>query len=179
VTAGYLNNYGGPTTTDGYLYWTEELASLLAADVTLDPDAVDLISFDTGQSSAAYVSRVALRIDDQWFVSADFDNPAGTSAFTHSGGSGTWQTNVLNFGAAEWAALAFEPGTTLLMGTTEVSLPAGRITAFGIYQDAFTHYVNARFDNFTILGTLKVPEPGSLVLLGLGGLGLLLWRRRG
>ena len=173
VTAGYLNNHGGPTTTDGYLYWTEELASVLPAAVYLDPDRVDLISFDARQNSASYVTRVALQIDDQWFVSADFDNPAGTSAFTHSAGSGTWQTNVLDMDTAEWAALTFDPDSTLSIGTTEVWLPGGRITAFGIYQDTHVSTTNARFDNFTILGTLSVPEPGSLALLGLGVLGLL------
>ena len=178
ATAGYLNNYGGPTTSDGYLYWTEELASVLAPAVFLEPDGVDLISFDSRMNSASYVSRVALKIDDAWFVSADFDNPTGTSAFTHTAGSGAWQTNVLDFDTAEWTTLTFDPGNTLLKGTTEFSLPDGRITAFGIYQDTHVSTTNARFDNFTIVGTLSVPEPATLALLGLGVLGLLPAARR-
>lgn len=181
ATAGYLNNYGGPTTSDGYLYWTEELPGLLLPSVSLDPDGVDLITFDTRMNSTSYVSRVALQIEDEWFVSADFDNPAGTSAFTHTVGGSAWQTNVLDFDTAEWAALTFDPGNTLLMGTTEVFLPNdGRITAFGIFQDTHTRTQNARFDNFTILGTV-VPEPGSAtVLLVLCMFGLLpaIGRRR-
>lgn len=154
---------------------------MLPPAVYLDPARVDLISFDTRHSLSSYVSRVALRIGDEWFVSADFDNPAGAIAFTHAAGTNTWQTNVLEFDTAEWTALEFVPGSTLSMGTTKVVLPGGAITAFGIYLDAFTQTSNARFDNFTVLGALSVPEPGALALLGLGAVGtvpLVLRRRR-
>ena len=181
VTMGYLNNYGGATTTEGYVYWTEEF-TIAATSLLLMPDHLDLITFDTRHNSTGYSNRVVLRLDvdgtpddtsdDEWIAST------GDGVFTHSAGSGAWETHVLDIALAEWLELTFDPADTLELGTQAASLPNASITAFGIYQDVFTNHQNARYDNFTIIGQGVIPEPATLSLLGLGALALLRRRRR-
>lgn len=78
---------------------------------------------------------------------------------------------VLDTQGAAWTAEWFINGGSV-RSETLASNPTG-ITHVGLGRESGT---SASFDNFSLT---VVPEPGSLALMGLGGLCLLKRRRRG
>ena len=160
LAKGYIYSKNDILITKDVLYWTDEYG-----EVSTD-DLVDVIFYSNNQNAGDDL-RVALQIKDasdvkSWYVS--------TTTFS----STVWQENTLDVSEATWNALTFTPGTVLSRGTGTVELGSGTVTAFGVYTDC--KYETQRIDSFTITA---VPEPSTLVLLGLGGLcGLIALLRR-
>ncbi len=146
---GYLWQGTGPSGAPQIL-WTDEY--------TVDRRDVTEITWWQQNSDDSPI-RVALEIGGDWFASSEDFGGAGTLV------------RSLDFGAAEWRSLAFEPNVSLALGGP-TTLPLGDITAFGWFTESRTHTL--RLDSFEIRG---VPEPGTLMLLAAGALALL-WRRR-
>jgi hypothetical protein len=137
--------------------------------------------------------RLALQIGGAWYVSSQ--SFANTASVTGGGNFGTlaagaggaeFMSLIYDSAAANWLTLDFTgsynhlDGTTttsgaLALGSAAESDLSGMITGFGLYRNATGQ--NARWDSFQIEGIL-IPEPSSLALFGLGGLGVLLFRRR-
>lgn len=68
-------------------------------------------------------------------------------------------------------------GTLSGTGTAGLALNALRIGNGG--SDGLGHYGDINLDNLTVdISPVPVPEPASMALFGLGGLGVALWRRR-
>ncbi len=160
IAIGYLVAHPGSGSYNGdpVLHWTDEY--------TIDRGYWDVYDVQWRQrnQSAADATQVAVRIDDDWFVSEQsFSNPA----------SDTWAFMRLNFGRASWLELDFEPGSLLALGSPVSLLPSGDITAFGLF---INNAVNThRIDSFTISA---VPEPHSAAILAIAVLGFALGRPR-
>lgn len=153
------------------LVWTDEFSAITLSNYsTLD------VSFahraDTGVAFRAAV-RINDGVNDTWYASNILAN--GT-------GSGTvWTVSTANVLGAQWSSFAFSgtqttsnPGPFDATGSFDGALPAGTITAAGIYYQ-MPNGGNARYDSFLIQGTL-IPEPASLAFLAAAP--LLLGRRR-
>lgn len=85
--------------------------------------------------------RVALKIDDNWYVAGQRFN---------SSGAGVWTYAALGIHNISWESLTFTPGSSLAIGGA-TSLPvSGTITAFGVYDDVADGTV--RFAYFHIDG---------------------------
>jgi len=159
-----------------YLYWTQEY--------TIDSaDQIKQLAWHQRNDLDTDLYQVALRLDtgtlgnssdDTWYVSADtFTNLTAAGTYTNSA-SEQWYINEFSPQGAFWQVLDFRVNTALeiLPGTT--SLPSGiPVTAFGLYSLSVND--DERYDNFQIQ---LIPEPATLVLLGLGAIGLLLFRKR-
>ena len=170
VTMGYLNNYTGVTDYN-YLYWTEEMV-----DNRLDVSWLTLVMIDFRLKSSHTVHLV-MRVDtngtpsdisnDAWFVSDDFDNDSGLSAIGVAGSvSAVWHRHEFDFVGLEWTTLDFTPGSTLEVGTSEVSLPvSGAVTGFGLLDDAFNYQSQFRVDNFTIYAHRVLPPKGTVIIV--------------
>lgn len=170
---GYV--YRSATGMDS-LYWTDEHTIGDVEDVTM-------VRWHQRNSSDNDEFQVALRLDtgtpgdtsdDQWFASIEtFTNLTALEHYTN-GQPTVWRLNRLLMDGAEWQSLDFVLNTSLELVPGVVPLPTGvAVTAFGLYTPNVGDA--QRFDNFELLG---VPEPSSLLLLVLGGLALLVARRR-
>ncbi|MDY0167705.1 MAG: PEP-CTERM sorting domain-containing protein [Thermoguttaceae bacterium] len=167
VNAGTAENvaagYGAKSTSGIGMAWTDEWT----IDRTLHE--ITSISFYSRDNSADDTYRIAIRIGEtepewEWFASE--------TTFSHAGG-GSGMVNairhVLPFStdAAQWRDLTFTPGTELSLATTSRTdaLPAGKVTALGLYME-MDGARTMRFDTYEV----RVPEPGTLLLLAFGGL---------
>jgi len=159
----------GKKKIDEGIIWTDEQ--------TLDrtsPGEIDTVAFDVNANNADETAyHLAMEIGSQWYV-----RKTGVSADNKK----TWESKSVSFttSAADWAELDFTPESALSFGSDLTSdLPAGDITAFGLYLDMNTGGDGSngtmRVDNFTIS---QVPEPATMSLLAIGGLGVLIRRRK-
>jgi hypothetical protein len=161
---------GGGELDDGIL-WTDEQ--------TLDrtsPGEIDSFAFDVNTNASGDTAyHPAIQIGSAWYVMK-----TGASATDDK----TWESKSLSFStaAADWANLDFTPDSVLAIGSDLTSdLPSGEIVAFGLYLDMNTsgsgsmQHGTMRVDNFTVN---QVPEPATMSLLAIGGLGVLIRRRK-
>ena len=172
TTNGYVFQ---PTAGTDYLYWTDEYSIGNVNDI-------EMVRWYQRNSASSDIFRVALRLDagiegdpadDQWFVSSDeFTNETGVGIFTNSQPN-VWYLNELSVHGALWYGLDFSEDSTLeLASGSEGNLPSGlAVTAFGLYSPNVSN--SQRFDDFEI----RIPEPGTFVLLVLGVIGIV-WRRQ-
>ncbi len=140
--------------------WTIDITFMATADgVTLED-----LTFDYQFTSGGGVNQVAAHPDSGIFDVSILDGSLATLSTVQIGPLGT-------------ADVASNIGTGIVADFADVALTNG-----STYTLRFTASSNASsgnnvaVDNFSLNGT--VPEPGSLALLGLGGLAMLR-RRRG
>ncbi len=136
------------------------------------------INFYLGNGNVAVTGQVALQVAGTWYVSnTTFTTAAMTGgSFTSSAEFKTLTTDNTTL----WIPLTFTTGVgqTFSLGTA-TTLSSGSVDGWGLYFDNQLGSVsggsNGRFDTFEVNA---VPEPGAFVLLAMGGLTLLVARRR-
>ena len=156
-----------PTPPNRVLMWTNEYL------VDRELNSITSIQYQQGNSANADATRVAIRIDSNWYVS--------TTETRNTGYENAFANNALNVtlpfstAASAWSNLTLNPGTSLAIGLALSNpLPTGNITAFGLYTDSVTRTV--RFDTFTINAN-PIPEPTAFAALSAAVL-VVLRRRR-
>ncbi|MFP4140257.1 MAG: PEP-CTERM sorting domain-containing protein [Planctomycetota bacterium] len=138
------------------IYW--QSTSDGSAEFTLD--AADGYTVDYSHIAFKIDSEIATD-DDEWYVSSDiFGEIAAGDITTDVDGNGNWTLADVDLS-----------GESQLKGVDEVTFTIG-------FRDAATGtYSNVRIDKIQVEGTV-VPEPATMALLGLGGLGMLIRRKR-
>jgi len=173
---GLLFTSGGTAATMNWIAYTTGYT----VDTTANP--IQDISIYAGSANNAISGipgfRIAVQIGGNWYASvAVLANTVAVSSIANFPTGAQKVTFNWTTAASAWDSLNFTPGTTLALGSTLVSdLPAGNITAFGLYSDTVTGTGGAtrRVDTFQID---PVPEPSSVVLV-LSGVGMLMGLRR-
>jgi len=150
---GYFSLWG-PSNVRA-IYWTEEYQSLSSAQLTG-------ASFMSKNGATADLMRVALRIDDDWFVS---------SQTLTQNTANVWENKTLSISGTTWRSLSFSPGSLGAPGSV-VPLASGVVTGFGVYSDNKSSA--QRIDSFTLM----IPEPSMLLVFTLAAVPALLYRRR-
>lgn len=154
----FLNGTGAP-----YINFTDEY--------TIDRSSVDYsalrFQLDTNGDTGNPL-RFVVRIGGDWYAT----QAASGLVAGGWGPSNTDNRYTVDFSTASWAALTFDPGDTLALGSATTLPGSGDIDAFGFFSDAKTG--SSRFDDYHIE---IVPEPGSMTLASLGTL-MLLRRKR-
>jgi len=151
------------------VYITQEYQTFNVADLSS-------VSFWQGSSYDAAGGpnagvRVVLEIGGLWYASTQ-----SNQQFIAGGGAGFSTQAVqktLTLAGSTWESLTFTSGQAISVGLAATLPASGAITGFGIFAN--TPPANIRFDNFTLTA---IPEPSSIVLLGLGAASLLIARRR-
>jgi len=185
--------------TAGSITW-DTVNGIIAPAPSLTFDAID------GFFSAPDLISVDRNVDNDgpWSTTIDLALDAGTLAIDLT--SFSIRTNYTsNSGATQTAnrtinlAVAIEGSASGSLGSSDIDhtdpgggtgtvasidLSGFRLDNTETYTLTFTASsadgpgVNMNFDDLAIAGDITVPEPGSLVLLGLGGLAVLRRRRR-
>lgn len=164
INAGDLD----PTPADGrgfaagfageneYFFWTEEYA------IDLSTTTIEAFSWYQGHNNANAGSRVAVRINGQWYVSqTSFSGPGlgSASLFPNDDpGGAQFKEFVFTTNGTEWAPLDI---TDMSEGTVlSTPLPTGIMDGFGLYLQNGSGFT-ARFDNFQITGENTGVEPNN------------------
>lgn len=157
----------------------------LASTSTTEFSAIDQSKYSSltfswylsvGATSAK--SQLAVDVGGTWYVSKDVFQNSDTVLFADGGVN---KKSLTLSSASGWYQLTVSPGSSLAVGTTLYeSLPTDNIVAAGLLGTgtATSPSPSIRFDNFEISGT-AIPEPTSLILLGMAILGLVAyaWRK--
>ncbi len=170
-------------TTEGWLYagmhWGagDTTRTLLwTPDVNVDVSEITEVNWWQANSHSDHRFQVALRMDGAWYVSEladaqEHDDVWGDDVATLG------SRITFEFDGKDWYELNFDgdfPNIDSTVGLSigdPTSLPGGTVAAIGLYIDGNAE--GRRIDTFTV-----IPEPATLAVLGIGGLGVLLRRRR-
>lgn len=134
---------------------------------------VSLFSGYTGGSSGT----------EQMFEGLVSTTSLGKDGSGIGGAQGSGDTTMINhltltyaYDTGDWTFTS-DDGSLSGTGTPDLALDGLRIGNGG--SDGQGHYGDINLDNLTVdISPATVPEPTSMALLGLGGLGLVLYRRR-
>ncbi|MDY0169444.1 MAG: PEP-CTERM sorting domain-containing protein [Thermoguttaceae bacterium] len=168
TSRGYAYKLGSETPG---IAWTDE-HSIRVGEISS-------FKFHSRNSNGENEYRVAIRIgEEDWFASATtFHSGGGTGTSSDFTDNAIQHILLFSTDADAWHDLAFIPDVSLELGDVLTDpLPAGNVTAFGLYMDG-PSASTMRFDTFEVW---VVPEPTSwfLMLCALA-CGLLVRRRRG
>jgi hypothetical protein len=146
----------GATGTSGFFFYDNDNFGgkpvlILTDKVTSfgDIDSVTNISFSLKNNSSSENLKVAIKIDDNWYVSQDVFNSSSSSV---------WAEQNLAVQAASWNSLILVAESSLIEGGA-VSLPlSGTVTSVGLFDASGTSstYSPVRMDTFIVEGV--VPE---------------------
>ena len=166
VTAGSVTGYDTwemrvTTDTD----WTNSIMDLTLTSGTLYQDGV---GGNTEPNPAFFTVFPTLEWDTYAAV------PAGYPAL--AGFAGTPTIDTTGFDASWFDSVSGGAGTFTVARITLSNSAAGTIT--GKSYDIDTAGVGVSFDEWSIVGGEIVPEPATMVLLALGGLGVLVRKKR-
>jgi len=129
------------------------------------------ISWYQGHNRSDMESRVALRIEGQWYVSTEgFTNPAVSSGSDFNA-QAEQQVFTFTTMASAWQALDFVPGSTLALGANLTQqLPGGNVEAFGllVLNSSTNESKTLRFDTYQV----EVEEASANVAVLQGQLSL-------
>jgi hypothetical protein len=167
VSAGSVSGGGGSgrgdTSSDPYsdgntrsIYWSD--TDTASASFTLDADDLFLVDY----------TRIVFKIDA---AVADADWFVQSSVTTGDIATGDITTSIDHNG--NWTLADVDlSGNAALQGQDQVTFTVGFSGG-----DTGTQYENVRIDKIQVEGTV-VPEPATMSLLAVGGLGALLRRKR-
>lgn len=166
--SGARRNYVGNNTTSNLWFTTDEVN--LDQSLYLNDLEVSFIHRESDTESGDGF-RVGFKIGSSWYIEDTLVSASTTETTSNRSLSSlnfiTWAGAPANDSTA-WTAPSLGGGTTL---------PAGTITDMGLMVVNNDNNDSFRFDDVTISGT-PVPEPSATALLALGGLGLVLRRRK-
>lgn len=148
-------------------YWSGSWAPVwTVSDAPTITDPLDDVSWIAQTTASTY--RLGIEVGGTWYLSGNLNaasNGATITVSNFSSGFAAWS------GAPANDSTAWDATFTGTLGTPG-ALPSGTVTRVGLMG---LDNLGTRIDNFTIN---TVPEPGSLALLGLGGLLVASRRRR-
>ncbi len=168
----------GSDTTGSYIFVGNDFGdqdNLLYTDnvgaENLDVSNVDSIEYSHRYDSSAVGEHIAIQVAGTWYRS--------TNTFS---GSGIWEDVSYTFStaASDWYLLNFTPGSQLDYSNTTNpgSDLSGNLDAVGVAVLASpTASDTSRYDEFRVNGTTAIPEPGSVILIGVGVFALRIVRR--
>jgi hypothetical protein len=170
-----VNNFGGTN------YITLPLGGFQVANVATGNTSDPL--FQSMQAAAlnptGYAISYDYRIDTSTFSGSTFFQ-AGTFVNTGSGyyAQNYGATQVQLSGADIATGQVFTGHISLTLAAAGYAMPTSPLDTFyrlGLIENANGTGVSASFTNISVA---PVPEPATVVLCGLGGLGLMVYRRR-
>jgi|GEM_PF-2707904 PEP-CTERM putative exosortase interaction domain len=175
---GGLAFVGSSNVTEAFAFTTE----YNNAFGPITTDNIHSVSFLQGNNNET-TFRVALRINESWFVTeaqqgdvmSGDDFTGNTSGENYTGEKSAVKL-TFDLTSESWSTLNFTSGSALSVGST-TTLPSGTVTAFGFFV-TLTNGGTIRVDDFTVMVS-TIPEPSTFAALaGLGALGLAATRRR-
>ena len=137
---------------------------------------LDNNGFDLGEGQRSGGPAFDIFADGESDIRAYPDSTSSDTSYDSRGASPTTSLQmVLNTQNASEYTLAFYNGATQL-GSTQTLADTYAFDTLWIGHERASGSMN--FDSITVSDTAAVPEPSSTALLGLGGLALILRRRR-
>ncbi len=193
---GFTHDGSGPNdanifNSSTFMYWYSGLAQATASFDTEMVYTTEFapISLSTGGLSVSFATRMEHQFDDTYVDMSGVGSGADVQVAIQAGGtwyvsddvfntgnviSTTYTPHVLSLAGATWSELGdvdAAPGVTF----GSAGVPSGSITGVGLVG-TFVQRQSVNFDFVEISG---VPEPSSLGLFALSGLGLMARRRKG
>lgn len=163
--------------------WAVSLGSVSAGDVTVE------VTYSDGSAGNANVAMIAVQLSGATLVGFDSDDDAGSAGNNPSitladAAAGSYAFSAGSFNRAA-TTNTLSGITNLSVGNQGGSASAGayafggqEISSLSTLSITYDTAGNAKGTNLSGVVIQTIPEPASLVLLGLGGLCLLSGRRR-
>ncbi len=117
--------------------------------------------------------RLAVQIGDEWFATDEAFVNTGSGQLGGAGdfpNEGVYRSVLFDLDGSMWRDLGFTPDSLLSLddAARTLDLPLGPVNAAGLFISSPAG-ATSRYDDFRITGAVRIPEPGTMTLLGLGG----------